>query len=604
MAQLRLADYVCRRLTEYGIQHVFMISGGGAMFLNDAIGKTPGLKYVCNHHEQACALAAEGYARATGKLGVLCVTTGPGGTNALTGTISCWLDSVPTLTISGQIKFEASLASCPELGLRQLGDQEINIVDMAKPVTKYAVSVIDPKTIRYHLERAIYLATHGRPGPVWLDIPQNVQSALIDPDELHPYSESEDRIDIDSVELERNVDLVIEKLRSAERPLMIAGWGIRLAGGVESLLRILEKTGIPVSTTFNGLDLIPTDHPNYVGRVGVFGERSGNFALQETDVLLNVGTRNNFRQTGFNREEFGKNAFKIFVDIDPAELKKPGVCPDLPLCCDAAVFLDLLERRLDSIDKTRWNDWRNWCLGRRKRYPVVLPEYEQTTNGVHPYYFIKRLSETMPSDAVIVKGNATASQVGFQAETVRQNRSIPNSGCGEMGYDLPAALGAAVGTGQTIVCLAGDGSLMMNLQELATLKHYRLPVKLFILCNNGYFSIRQTQDAFFEKPYIACTPDSGVGLPDFEKLAKAFELSTVVLNQHAEIDAVLHEVFATTEPTVCVVNLTPDYAFVPKVASQKMPDGRMVSKPLEDMFPFLAPEELESNQFLSPSIGQ
>jgi acetolactate synthase-1/2/3 large subunit len=435
---------------------------------------------------------------------------------------------------------------------------------------------------------------------VWIDIPQNVQSTLIDSDELRPYDESEDRIDTDLAELERNVDLVVEKLQSAKRPLMLAGWGIRLAGGVETLKRILDKTGIPVSTTFNGLDLIPTDHPNYIGRVGVLGERAGNFALQEADVLLTVGTRNNFRQTGFNRSEFGKSAFKIFVDIDPAELKKPGVCPDLAICCDAAVFLDLLERRLYSMEKMQWNEWRDWCRERRKRYPVVLPEYEKCENGVHPYYFIKRLSEEMPPDAVLVKGNATASQVGFQAETVRQNRSIPNSGCGEMGFDLPAALGAAVGMGQTVVCLAGDGSLMMNLQELATLKHYRWPVKLFILCNNGYFSIRQTQDAFFEKPYIACTPDSGVGLPDFEKLAKAFELPTVVLSRHAEIDTVLREVFATNEPTVCLVNLTPDYIFAPKTSSQKLPDGRMVSKPLDDMFPFLPPEELEQNRF--PSV--
>jgi acetolactate synthase-1/2/3 large subunit len=505
---------------------------------------------------------------------------------------------VPTLTISGQIKFEASLASCPELGLRQLGDQEINIIDMARPVTKYAVSVLDPLTIRYHLERAVYLATHGRPGPVWIDIPQNVQSTLIDPDELRPYDEAEDRIGTDLAELERNVDLVVEKLHSAKRPLMLAGWGIRLAGGVETLARILDKTGIPVSTTLNGVDLIPTDHPNYVGRIGMIGERAGNFALQEADVLLTVGTRNNFRQTGFNRSEFGKNAFKIFVDIDPAELKKPGVCPDLAICCDAAIFLDFLERRLYPIEKTNWNDWRNWCRERCKRYPVVLPEYEKCENGVHPYYFVKRLSETMPADGVLIKGNATAGQVAFQAETVRQNRSFSNSGCGEMGFDLPAALGAAIGTDKTVVCLAGDGSLLMNLQELATLKHYRLPVKVFVLCNNGYFSIRQTQDAFFEKPYIACTPDSGLGMPDFEKLAKAFDLPTFVLNRHAEIDTVLAEVFAASGPTVCVVNLTPDYIYAPKTSSQKLPDGRMVSKPLDDMFPFLPLEELVQNRYI------
>ncbi len=616
MEQVRLADYVFRRLREYGVEHVFMISGGGAMFLNDAIGKTPGLKYVCNHHEQACALAAEGYARASGKLGVLCVTTGPGGTNALTGTISCWLDSVPTLTISGQVKFEASLASCPDIGLRQLGDQEINIIDMARPVTKYAVSVLDPKTIRYHLERAVYLATHGRPGPVWLDIPQNVQSTLIDPDELQPYDEAEDRIDVNLEELEKKVDLVVEKLKASKRPLMIAGWGIRLAGenAVESLKRILDQTGIPVSTTLNACDLVPTDHPNYIGRVGMIGERSGNFALQEADVLLTVGTRNNFRQTGFNRSEFGKNAFKIFVDIDPAELKKPGVVPDLAICCDAAIFLDILERRLYSDKRAEqragtcgpdgwrspdgWSNWRTWCVERRRRYPVVLPEYEKTSNGIHPYYFIKRLTETMPADGVVVKGNATAGQVTFQAETVRQNRSFSNSGCGEMGFDLPASLGAALGTGKTVVCLAGDGSLLMNLQELATLKHYDLPVKVFVLCNNGYFSIRQTQDAFFEKPYVACTPDSGLGMPDFEKLSKAFELSTFVLNRHAEIDDVLAQIFATDGPTVCVVNLTPDYIYAPKTSSQKLPDGRMVSKPLDDLFPFLSPEELESNRYV------
>lgn len=598
MTTIRVADYIFRRLREYDVDHVFMISGGGAMFLNDAVGRTPGLKYSCNHHEQACAIAAESYARASGKPGVLCVTAGPGGTNALTGTVGSWLDSVPTLTISGQVKFETTIASCPGLGLRQLGDQEINIVDIVRPVTKYAVMVTDPKTIRYHLERAIYLATHGRPGPAWLDVPLNVQSSLIDPAELVGYDELQDRIEFDAGELDRKVGEVGERLKRSKKPLIVAGQGIRIAGAVETLNRILDRTGIPVSTTFNGSDLLPTDHPNYIGRIGTIGERSGNFALQNADLLISIGSRNNFRQTGYNRTGFAENAYKIVVDIDRAELLKPGIRPDLPIWGDAGIFLDKWENALYPTDGAAWRNWLAWCRESRQRYPVVLPEYETVDNGVQPYYFVRRLTEATPPGTTFVAANATANISLFQAGVVKpRQRIIGSSGLGMMGYDLPAAVGAAFGRGGTVVCLAGDGSVMMNLQELATVRHYDLPVKLFVLCNNGYQSIRMTQDNYFEKPYIACTPDSGVAPPDFRKLGEGFAIKSVRLERHEDMQAVFEEVFADKEPVVCSVALTPDYTFAPKTASRKLPDGRVVSNPIDDMFPFLDPEEYAANRF-------
>ena len=381
---IKVTDYICDYLVKQGVRDIFMISGGGAMHLVDSIGRHPKLNYICPHHEQAAAMAAEGYSRATGKMGVVTVTSGPGGTNTLTGVIGQWLDSVPVLYLSGQVKQETTIESCRKLGLRQLGDQEINIVDIVRPVTKYAVFVKDPYTIRYHLERAVYLATHGRPGPVWLDIPLDVQGALINEKKLRGYNYKEDEIRSDKTKLKRQVRQAIALLKRAKRPVFLAGQGIRISGSERSFLKVIEKMKIPVLTTFSGYDLLPSDHPLYAGRIGTVGTRFGNFALQNSDLLISVGSRNNIRQVSYNWHFYARAAEKIMIDIDPAELKKPTLKPDLSINSDAGEFFEELLKQLKGNNLPLWKEWNEWCAKRRKRYPVVLNEYWRKKGRVNP----------------------------------------------------------------------------------------------------------------------------------------------------------------------------------------------------------------------------
>ncbi|HWR59273.1 MAG TPA: thiamine pyrophosphate-binding protein, partial [Thermodesulfovibrionales bacterium] len=471
---IKVSDYIVKKLVEHGVRHVFMVTGGGAMHLNDSIGRCKDIEYICNHHEQACAIGAEGYARASGKLAVVVVTSGPGGTNTLTGVIGQWLDSVPVLYISGQVKFETTIASCPEIGLRQLGDQEIDIIDIVRPVTKYAAMVTDPVDIRKSLDKAIHIATHDRPGPVWLDIPLDIQGAMVDEDSLPGYNPGEDESIFDREGLRLRVYQTIELLKEAERPVMIAGHGIRIAGAQELFLDIVGITGIPVVSTFNGFDLIETGHPQFIGRIGTVGDRAGNFALQNADLVLSIGSRNNIRQVSYTWKTYARTAKKIIVDIDPAELRKPTLKPDVAVHGDAKDFLDEFILQVKEKKLPQWDRWLEWCVNRKRRYPVVLPEYEDIEELVNPYYFTKVLSGCMADDAVAVAGNGTACVSMFQAGVVKRGQRIFwNSGCASMGYDLPAAIGACFSNDRkTVICLAGDGSLQMNIQELQTIAHH------------------------------------------------------------------------------------------------------------------------------------
>lgn len=597
---IKLSDYIIRKLIEFGVTDVFMIAGGGAMHLVDSVGKHPKLKYICPHHEQAAAMAAEGYTRASGKIGVVVVTSGPGSTNTLTGVIGQWLDSVSCLYLSGQIKIETSIVSCPDLGLRQLGDQEINIVDIVRPVTKYAVVVCDPLKIRYHLEKAIYLATHGRPGPVWLDIPLDVQSAMIDEKKLVQYDNKEDEIKFDKAILQKQVSEVVEILKNCQRPVLLAGQGIRISGCQKLFRDFVEGIGLPVLTTFCGFDLIPSDHPLFVGRAGTVGTRFGNFALQNADAFISVGSRNNIRQISYNWNVFAREAKKIIVDIDPAELKKPTIKPDISVNVDAGIFLDELQQQIKKIKLPNWDKWLQWCMERKKQYPVVLPEYWQIKEPVNCYCFVETLTDALSEDAVVVTGNGTACVAMFQAGIVKNGQRIFwNSGCASMGYDLPAAIGACFATNKKlVVCLAGDGSLQMNIQELQTLAYHKLPIKLFVLNNNGYLSIKQTQDTFFEGRRVACDPNSGVSFPDILKVANAYGLPTEKIDNHDGMREKIRQILETTGPAVCEVKLLPEQKFSPRVASEKRPDGRIVSKPLEDMAPFLDRGEFKENMII------
>ena len=574
---------------------MFMISGGGAMHLNDAIGKCKGLEYICNHHEQASAIGAEGYSRVSDRLGVVIVTTGPGGTNTLTGVIGQWLDSIPALYISGQVKYKTTKASCPEAGLRQLGDQEINIVDIVKPVTKFAQMLTDPYQVRYVLEKAIYTAMNGRPGPVWLDIPLDVQAALIDEEKLPGFTPETPAPGSSDVVIQAGKAL--EMLRAAKRPVIVAGHGIRLAGAQPLLEKLADALKIPVLTTFCGFDLLPNESPWFAGRIGTIGTRGGNFSLQNSDLVLSLGSRNNIRQVSYDWGNYAPRARKIVVDIDSAELIKPTIKPDLPVKADVGEFLAGLIAALPAGGAGDFSGWLAWCRERSRNYPVVLEEYKRLKTKVSPYHFVETLTGMLPADTAVVSGNATASICLFQAGIVKKGqRLFCNSGCASMGYDLPAAIGACVGSGRKeVVCLAGDGSLMMNLQELATVAHYRLPVKIFVFNNDGYISIKQTQENFFESRYTACGPRSGVGLPDFVKVGGAFGLHTEIIENVAEMGEKISRVLGFNGPALCDVRLPADHKFMPKLSSEKKPDGSMVSKPLEDMWPFLDREEFKKN---------
>jgi acetolactate synthase-1/2/3 large subunit len=597
---IRLADYVMRSLADWGVRHIFLVTGGGAMHLNDALGREDRLAYICHHHEQAAAMAAEGYARVSGKPGIVSVTAGPGGVNALNGVFGAWTDSVPMLVISGQVKRETCMASLEISGLRQLGDQEVDIVRMAAGITKYAVMVNDPKTIRYHLERAFHLAQSGRPGPCWLDIPIDVQASLIDESSLEGYDPGEDDLRWDAAQVSAECRQVIDRIQASARPVILAGTGVRAAGALEEFERVIHLLGIPVTTAWTH-DLIPSDDELFCGRPGTIGERAGNFTVQNSDTLLVLGSRLNIRQVSYNWKAFARDAYKIQVDIDAAELQKPTVRPDLPVHCDLKVFLTEMARQLDEsgYNRTpRQAEWLNWCQGLRARYPVVLPKHRQAGPRVNPYHFAEQLSASLADDDVLVCGDATACIVTFQTARLRKGQRIfSNSGAASMGHDLPAAIGAAIARGgKRVICLAGDGSVQFNIQELQTIRHHHLPIKIFVLNNGGYLSIRTTQSTFF-KNMVGESPASGVSFPDFGLVAFAYGIPSTRMETPDDF-ACIRQALDAPGPTVCEVMLDPAQEFEPRLKSRQLPDGTMVSPALEDMYPFLDRAELQSNLWL------
>lgn len=588
---IKLSDYIAKRLKEkYSIKHIFMISGGGAMHLNDSFGKF--IPYICNHNEQASAIAAEGYARVHQNLAVVNVTTGPGGLNCLNGVFGQYTDSVPVLYISGQVKYATTLASCPQIPLRQLGDQEVDIIACVKPLTKYATMLTDANDIEYVLDKAIYLATHGRKGPVWIDIPLDLQAAMIDETKLKKYNYKEDELVLPPFDKELNA--LQSLFAKAKRPLIVAGHGIRLAGAKKEFTELVEKLGIPVVTTMNGFDIIEGNNKNFIARIGTVANRAGNFALQNADLVLCIGSRNNIRQVSYNWENFAKNAQLVCVDIDKAELDKPTIKPNIKIHADAKDFIvQLAQIHLNNS----FQEWLRWCQELKAKYPPISEAERIAHNPIEPYYFTHKLLTYFKDDELVVCGNGSAFILPFQTGIVKKNqRYIWNSGDASMGYDLPAAIGACVANNnKQTICIAGDGSIMMNLQELQTMKHYNLPIKLFIFNNNGYISIQQTQKNFFEGRMTACTTDSGVSLPDFIQVAKSFDLPAVKIDNLNHLDEQIKSVLNANTPVVCEVMLSPDYIFAPKLSAKKLDDGTMVSPSLEDMFPFLDRKEYEGN---------
>lgn len=590
---MRVADYIFKTLADKGIDTVFLVTGGGAMHLDDAIRNEKKLKYVCCLHEQACAMAAEGYARIRNMPGLVCVTTGPGGTNAITGVTGAWLDSIPMIVISGQVKRETLMETYPGLKVRQLGDQELNIIDLVKPITKYAVCVTDPGKICCELEKAWELAVSGRPGPVWLDIPLDVQASAM-PDSFPQITDCREPLPAPSAD---DIGSLLEKLRSAERPAIIAGNGIRLAGAVENFRKLTEKLPVPFLTAISGIDLIDSSFERFFGRPGIIGERCGNFVLQNADLLLILGTRMGIRMTGYDFESVARNAFKIMVDIDPNEMKRPLFHPDLALCSDAGLLIEALLSGLDKSPVSPKQSWLDRCAEWKRKYPVVTDHHRSRTDYVSSYRFPELLSANLPSGSIVVTGNGTAYTSTYQSIPVHDGmRVFANQGCASMGYGLPASIGAALAAPDKLtVCITGDGSLQMNLQELQTLRSLKLDLKLFVYNNDGYLSIKNTQNSFFGGNHIGSDPGSGLSLPDLCRVAEAFGLKTYRLRNNAEAEALLPEILHSEGPVFCEVMTDPLEILGPKAASSRMPDGTMRSCPLEDLFPFLSREELQSN---------
>lgn len=571
---MRLSDYVIQFLRDkYEIDTVFTVSGGGCIFLIDSLGTTEGVNYVATHHEQAAALAAEGYARMNNKLGACIITSGPGGTNALTGTLCNWLDSIPVIYISGQVNKEMT-TNYTGLPLRQLGDQEFDIVQSVKNMTKYAVQVNEASEIRYHLEKACALATSGRPGPVWIDIPLNVQSVNIEPNELDGYN--------DVIELisptQSQIDSLLEKWNQAKKPLMVVGNGVRLSGGLEELYNTLNKTNLPVISAVNGNDIVNSDYEYYCGRFGTHAQIGANNLLSECDFLLSIGSRLYVRQTGYNFEGFAKQAYKVHIDIDENELNKPTLFTNLKIHSDAKEFLRVLNSQ--NLPQTN-KEWLSECV-KWSCEPRVLPKHRNKTEYTSHYAFIEQLSKVIPQDHHIVTSDGSANVVTMQVMDLHgKQRLITNTGCAPMGYGLPAALGAA--THHKIVCIEGDGSLHLNIHELQTMKHYNLPIKLILLNNDGYTSIKISQKAFFNGRFVASEKNSGVSFPNFEKVIKAYDLPYYNIKNNQNIHPTLEEFLVYEGPAVLEVFTDPEEFHEPKVVAKLGEDGKFIPGELKNI---------------------
>jgi acetolactate synthase-1/2/3 large subunit len=615
--KIRVADYIAQRSVEVGARHVFLVTGGGAMHLNDALTRHKKLTPVFFHHEQSAAMAAESYYRLINKIVVLNVTTGPGGINALNGVYGAYTDSLSMLVVSGQVKNETYLKNY-KTNLRQLGDQEVDIVSMVKPITKYAVTVKDPREIKDIMDKAIYFLTNGRPGPVWIDVPIDVQGSLIDPNELKGFDGNIKKLVNDpgvtgntKLELttksnlnDKTFDIIFEKLKKSSRPVILAGTGVSISKMSKQFLKLIKKLKIPIVTGWNAHDLISNDNEYYAGKPGTVGDRPGNFTVQNSDLLIVLGCRLNIRQISYNWKAFAPKAFKIMIDIDQAELDKPTLKIDYKIKADLKNFIPIFIQKIQDVNYTCTKEHKKylmWCKERVIEYPVVLPEYVNKKNKkINPYAFTDELFNLLDKDDVVITGNGSACVITFQAAKIKQGQRLyTNSGSASMGYDLPASIGAAIAKkGKRIICLAGDGSLMMNLQELQTMQGYNLPIKVFILNNEGYVSIKQTQEAYFSDNISGVGPKSGVSMPNFIELGKALNIPNIKVTKLSQLSSSKFlKMLNDNKSGIFEIIIDPNQGFSPKLTSRKLDDGTMVSPSLHDMSPFLDKDELAKNIF-------
>lgn len=618
--KVKVSNYVSQFLVDHGITHAFTVTGGGAMHLNDSLGHQEGLTCVYNHHEQACAIAAEAYARINNKIAALCVTTGPGGTNAMTGVVGGYLDSIPMLVISGQVRYDTTARSTG-LNIRAMGDQEFDITKSAEAMTKYAEMVTDPKMIRYCLEKAFYIATTGRPGPCWVDIPVNFQGFFVETDELEGFDPAEYEAQMAPHIKDEDVTTIIEKIRDAKRPVFYVGNGVRISGGFESFKKVADKLNIPVVTGWDSIDAIYDEHPLYTGRGGIMGDRAGNFAVQNSDLVFSVGNRLSIRQVGYNWKTWAREAYVIMNDVDQDEMKKPTLHVDMPVWGDAKELLEKMNTKLDAMNLNGGKlfdkaDWLQICADWKKNYPVVMKKHFEDKNLTNVYAFMKELSDRTTQGQVTVVGNGSACVVGSHAYVIKKDaRFIINSAIASMGYDLPAAIGACVGEHgdkvlygrgisddvKDIILVTGDGSIQMNIQELQTIIHHKMPIKIFLINNQGYHSIRQTQTNLFNKNFVGIGPESGdLSFPDMSKLAPAYGYPYYAIKSNEELDEKIEATLQTTGPAICEIFVSTEQKFEPKSATKRLEDGTLVSPPLEDLAPFLDRDEFYKNMIIKP----
>lgn len=601
---MRVADYISLRLKEVS-EIVFMVTGGGSMHLNDAFSKS-GNKIVFCHHEQACSIAAESYARVTNKLAVVNVTTGPGGINAINGVFGAWVDSIPMLIVSGQVKRETLVGTYGEEGgWRQLGDQEVDIVNMVKGITKYSILLDDPKLVKYHLEKAIFLALNGRMGPCWIDVPIDIQAMEINESELIDFNSDDIKNFKGEIYEDNDLQYEIEELarliKNSKRPIFYIGSGIHSSGTKEAIINIASRLGIPIVTAWNSNDLIEDEHPLYVGRPGSIGNRSGNFVVQSSDLVIVLGSRLNLRLVSYNWKSFAPNATKVGVDVDIKELNKPTCRFDLKIHANLKNFISKFGDFVVQLETDNFPDfskWVEWGKMRLLKYPVCLPEYWELENLVNPYCFVDELSGYLKEGDVVVCADGTACVSTFQAIKVKKNQRVfHNSGCASMGYELPAVIGAYFSNPEQerVVCIAGDGSIMMNLQELQTISGLKIPAQIFILNNEGYHSIRQTQNNFFKDNIVGCGIDSGLTFPDFSKIASSFGFEYYCIDNHKKLKSTLGNIMESSTSFICEINIDLNQQFSPKLTSKKLEDGSMTTSSMEDMWPFLSSEELREN---------
>lgn len=593
--KVKISDWIADFLVQHGIRHNFTVTGGGAIHLNMSFACKAGLTSIYMQHEQAAAMAAEGYYRATNELPVVCCTTGPGGTNTLTGVLGAWLDSIPMLVISGQVRY-AVTARAAGVPVRAAGDQEFDIAPMAAHMTKYAVMVTEPDRIVYHMQKALYLATHGRPGPVWLDVPLDIQGGFFDPAVAEGFSPDE----LDEAEkapdvTDSQIQAVIAKIRQARRPVFYVGNAIHTAGCVQLMQKVARKLNIPVVTAWNATDLMPHQAELFAGIPGLLGDRPGNWAVQNADCILSAGCRLGCRQAGYNVSSWARETFVIMVDIDKAELQKPSIHVEMPVQADVSKFLTRLEAAVAEPLHLH-KEWLSVCAEWKQKYPVVQKKHYEAAGAVNAYCFLDTVSRKAPQGQYFVLGNGTVEACLHAIHIKEGTRLICNSGAASMGYGLPAAIGCCIAIGKKeVICLTGDGSIQMNLQELQTIVHHRLPVKIFVLNNGGYHSIRQTQTSLFpDCPKAGIGPESGdLSFPDLKKIAQAYAIPYFQIMENGDVAAAVDGMIRHNGYAMCEVFADTAQKFEPKSATRRLEDGTLVSPPLEDLEPFLPREDLE-----------